>query len=97
MMDKKALISSLATRNAMEGDRRAPPEEESKEERGTTRKTIPYILATLFVNRDHIDDKLGEDRTPDKRPDLPRCYASNVRVPKSAVEIKKRFGLLDAF
>ena len=47
---------------------------------------LPYVLATMFVTRESVQATLRDQRLPDKHPDLPHCYASDLRVPQSYKE-----------
>lgn len=53
-VDEKALISSLATRKAIEGIVVLFPRITAKR-KGNTQKNIPYVLTTCLAVRDDID------------------------------------------
>ena len=66
--------------------------------------------AFLLATREEICDALDDQRPPHKPPDLPHCYASDLRVPGSYREVMRTeyahlwedstgrefYGLLDA-
>ncbi|CAB1098607.1 unnamed protein product [Ectocarpus sp. CCAP 1310/34] len=99
MMDKDSLISSLATREAVDQGRRdlpPPPQPDpSLGGRGSGgavgagrpvdsgRGWRPQMFATMFATREDVDAALRAERPPDKMADLPHCLASDLRVPKT--------------
>ena len=44
------------------------------------------MLATMFATRESVHAALRDQRSPDKRPDLPHCYARDLRAPQSYKE-----------
>ncbi|CAB1098628.1 unnamed protein product [Ectocarpus sp. CCAP 1310/34] len=104
MMDKDSLISSLATREAVDQGRG------SWGARGFRGGGRPHMFASMFATREDVDAALRAERPPDKMPDLPHCLASDLRVPKTLKEAMRSqhselwddavgrefFGLLDA-
>ncbi|CAB1107700.1 unnamed protein product [Ectocarpus sp. CCAP 1310/34] len=99
MMDKDTLISSLATREAVDQGRRdlpPPPQPDpSPGGRGSGGAVgaggpvdsggggRPQMFATMFATREDVDAALRAERPPDKMPDLPHCMASDLREPKT--------------
>ena len=71
---------------------------------------IPCAFAAMLATRGDIDAALDDERPPHKPPDLPQCYASDLRVPRSYQEATRSehanlwkdatgrefYGLLDA-
>lgn len=92
MMDKTALISSLATRDVVEEGRRAPPKQSTvrrgQEVKKEEETKVPLAIATLFATRQEIDAAIREERPPGELPDLPNCYASDIKTPKTFKEAK---------
>ncbi|CAB1097932.1 unnamed protein product [Ectocarpus sp. CCAP 1310/34] len=102
MMDKDSLISSLATREAVDQGRRdlpPPPQPDpSLGGRGSGGAVgaggpvdsgggwRPQMFATMFATREDVDAALRAERPPDKMPDLPHRLASDLRVPKTFKE-----------
>ena len=43
---------------------------------------LSYMLTTMFATLENVHATLRVHRAPDKRPNLPHCYASDVRVPQ---------------
>ena len=74
------------------------------------REGIPCAMAAMLATREDIDSTLGDQRPPYKPPDLPHCYASDLKVPKNHKEAMRSehahlwkdsvgrefYGLLDA-
>ena len=50
------------------------------------REEVPFACATLLASRKDIDETLNEMNPPEVAPDLPHCYASDLRVPKTCRE-----------
>ena len=123
MMGKQALLSMLTTRGAVNaGRRREPPLVGGRAQpppSGLHREGTPYAggsggipcgFAAMLATREDIDDTMNDQRPPYKPPDLPHCYASDLRVPKSHTEAMRSeyahlwgdstgrefYGLLDA-
>ena len=98
MMDKDALISSLATREAVGQGRHEPPLPPPPPDPsfGGTGGAVgaggPVVsggggsqhgFAAKFATREDVDAALRAERPPDKMPDLPHCMASDLREPKT--------------
>lgn len=90
MMGKKALISTLNTREIVDGGRREelpPPAvgdcEQPPSAIGGGRGGIPCALAAMLATREELDAALDDQRPPHKPPDLPHCHASDLKVPGS--------------
>ena len=94
MMDKMALISMLSTREVVDvGRRKKPPSVGGRGQppisawsREGTHPAggsggIPCAFAAVLANREDIDPTLGDQRPPYKPPDLPHCYASDLKAP----------------
>ena len=43
---------------------------------------IPCSFAAMLASREDIDNAMNDHRPPDKRPDPPHCYASDLKVPR---------------
>ena len=123
MMDKTALISMLSTREVVDvGRRNDPPSVVGRGQPSISAWSrertppaggsggIPCAFAVVLANREGIDPTLGGQRPPYKPPDLPHCYASDLKVPRSHKEAmrsehahlwedstaRELYGLLDA-
>ena len=84
MMGKSAILSMLATRGAVNGGRRGePPPVGGRESPVEDREEIPWAMAAMLATREDLDATLDDQRPPYKPPDLPHCYASDLKVPKS--------------
>ena len=123
IIDKTVPISMLSTREVVDVGRRKEPM--SVGGRGkpsisawSRERTppaggsggIPCAFAVVLANREGIDTTLGGQRPPYKPPDLPHCYASDLKVPRSHKEAmrsehahlwedstaRELYGLLDA-
>ena len=91
-MDKAGLISCMITRESINAGRRDLPQPpilgtlDKGGEGAGGRVGLPCALATMFATREGVDAALRDQRPPDRRPDLPHCYASDLRVPRSYKE-----------
>ena len=47
---------------------------------------VPCVFAAMLATWGDIDADLHDQRPPHKPPDLPQCYASDLRVPRSYQE-----------
>ena len=116
MTDKTALLSMFDTREAVDASRRK--KSTSVEGRGQLSYSVgtggpggmPCTFATRLVTREDIDNTLKDQLPPYKPPDLPQCYASDLKVPRSHKEAMRSeyahlwedssgrefYGLLDA-
>ena len=104
-MQKSALVSLLNTRGAVDASRRKEPPL-----RGGGVGGEPWAFAAMLATREDIDATLNDQRPPHRPPDLPHCYASDLKVPKSHKEAirskhahlwrdstgREFYGLLDA-
>ena len=131
-MDSAALISTLNTREIVDGGRREEPppavrDREVDRFQATPEEPLPSIdregtasagrgggtpcaCAAMLATREDIDAALDDQRPPYKPPDLPQCYASDLKVPGSHREAMRSeyahlwvdstgrefYGLLDA-
>ena len=43
----------------------------------------PRALAALLAAREDMDTTLGDQRLPYKPPDMPHCYVSDLKIPRS--------------
>ncbi|CAB1120726.1 unnamed protein product [Ectocarpus sp. CCAP 1310/34] len=102
MLDKNNLVSMLEARSAVDEERRELGGAEAGEpggagageqagalaevDPGAGGAGFPLAFATLLANREDTDATLRDQRPPEQRPDLPRCQASDLRVPKSYKE-----------
>lgn len=43
----------------------------------------PCALAALLAAREDMDTTLGDQRLPYKPPDMPHCYVSDLKIPRS--------------
>ena len=87
-MVRTTLIESIVTRDAFAGGHRdLPPQNPGDGGKGGEgakgRGELPYLRATMFATRESVHAALCDQRPPEKRPNLPHCYASNLRVPQS--------------
>ena len=86
MMERMPLVSLIVTRVAITGGRRdlPPPQNPGDGDKGGARARgrgeLSYILATMFATLGNVHAALRNHRPPDKRPNLPHCYASDLRV-----------------
>ncbi|CAB1101212.1 unnamed protein product [Ectocarpus sp. CCAP 1310/34] len=96
LQDKATLLSTLTTRSIVDGGRKEIPSsaggrdgaEPGGRERGGTktgglREEVPFACATLLASREDIDRAMRDLDPPEVAPDLPQCYASDLRVPKT--------------
>ncbi|CAB1112502.1 unnamed protein product [Ectocarpus sp. CCAP 1310/34] len=96
LQDKATLLSTLTTRSIVDGGRKEIPSsaggrdgaEPGGRERGGTKKEglreeVPFACATLLASREDIDRAMMDLDPPEVAPDLPQCYASDLRVPKT--------------
>ena len=90
MMRKSALVSMLYTGGAVDASRR----KESPPVGGRGQPPLcaggdggtPWAFAAMLATREDIDVSLDDQRPPHSPPDLPHCYASDLKVPKSHKE-----------
>ena len=47
------------------------------------REEVPFACATLLASREDIDRAMRDLNPPEVAPDLPHCYANDLRVPKT--------------
>ena len=86
MMERMTLVSLIVTRVAIAGGRRdlPPPQNPRDGDKGGVRARgrgeLPYMLATMFATLDNVHAALRNYRPPDKPPNLPHCYANDLRV-----------------
>ena len=91
-MDKTALLSMFDTREFVTASRRK--ESTSVGGNGQLSSSVgtgepggmPCALATRLAAREDIDNTLRDQRPPYKPPDLPQCYASDLKVRRSHKE-----------
>ena len=123
MMNKNALLSMVTTNGAVDAGRRNKPpsfkgrgqpsfsggDRDEAPPVGGNRGT-PCAMAAMLATREDIEATLGDQRPPHKPPDLPHCYASGLKVPRSNKEAMRSehahlwkdsagrefYGLLDA-
>ncbi|CAB1101054.1 unnamed protein product [Ectocarpus sp. CCAP 1310/34] len=96
LQDKATLLSTLTpAASSIGGERRSRVQPGGREgaelggrERGGTktegiREEVPFACATLLASREDIDRTMRDLNPPQVAPDLPRCYANDLRVPKT--------------
>ena len=87
---KKGSPSTLNTRGAIDADRREqlPPAVEDRGEELSAGKYggIPWAMAAMLATREDIEATLNDQRLPYKPPDLPQCFARDLRVPRNHTE-----------
>ena len=122
-MSKNALLSMVTTNGAVYAGSRNKPSrfggreqpsfsvgnrDEAPPVRG--KRGIPCAMAAMLATREDIEVTLGDQRPPYKPPDLPQCYDSDLKVPRSHKEAMRSehthlwmdsagrefYGLLDA-
>ena len=122
-MSKNAPLSMVTTNGAVDAGRRNKPpsfgghgqpsflvgdRDEAPPVGGN--RGIPCAMAAMLPTREDIDATLGDQRPPYTPPDLPHCYASDLKVPRSHKEATRSehahlwkdsagrefYGLLDA-
>ena len=49
---------------------------------GVGSEELSYMLTTMFATLENVHATLSDHRAPDKRPNLPHCYANDLRVPQ---------------
>ena len=80
----------LNTCGAIDADHREqlPPAVEDRGEELSVGKSggIPWAVAVMLATREDIEATLNDQRPPYKPPDLPPCYARNLKVPRNHTE-----------
>ncbi|CAB1117620.1 unnamed protein product [Ectocarpus sp. CCAP 1310/34] len=96
LQHKATLLSTLTTRGVVDRGRKEIPSsaggregaEPGGRERGGKKpeglgEEVPFACATLLASREDIDRAMMDIDPPEVAPDLPQCYASDLRVPKT--------------
>ena len=56
---------------------------------GSTGRRVSFGLPAHIATREDIDSALRDTEPPHIRPDMPLCYARDLRVPKCYAEMKR--------
>lgn len=85
-MDKSALLPMITTREcvnrALQKEAEATPSTHGRSE------NVPRLLVAMLATREDIDSTIHNERPPEKRLDMPHCYARDIKVPKSYREAR---------
>ena len=81
MLDQTPLLSAMSIQNTINDYHGQTPPPGDGGGVG-----IPYSFAAMLARREDIDNAMNDQRPPDKQHDLPQCYASDLKVPRSYKE-----------